>query len=76
MEDLKDKATNVAGVMLLFAGIVGSIVTAGVALPAYLITAATVSGSVGAGIISFFTGKNADGTKKSKEQIATQKKKD
>jgi len=76
MENLKDKATNLAGLLIVFAGVVGSIVTAGVSVPASLITAATVSGSVGAGIISFFTGKNADGSTKSKEQISIQKKKD
>lgn len=75
MEDLKDKATNLAGIMIVFAGVIGSIVTAGVSIPASLITAAAVSGSVGAGILSFFTGKNADGSKKGSEQIAAQKKK-
>lgn len=76
MEDLKDKATNLAGVMILIAGIIGSIATAGVVLPVYVITAGAVLGTTGAGIISYFTGKNADGTKKSSEQIAVQKKKD
>ncbi len=75
MEDLKDKATNLGGVLILVAGMVGSMVTAGVALPAMIITGAAISGSVGAAIISFFTGKNADGTKKSVEQIELQKKK-
>ena len=75
MKDLKDNATNIAGILIVFAGIIGSVVTAGVSIPASLITAGAVSGSVGAGILSFFTGKNADGSKKSVEQIDGQKKK-
>lgn len=69
MKDLKNKATNVAGILLLIAGAIASIATAGVALPAVVVTVGTVSGTLGAGIIAYFTGKNPDGTKKTENQL-------
>lgn len=73
MKDLKDKATNVAGVMVLIGGIILSIVTGGVALPPVIVTIGAISGTTGAAIISFFSGKNANGSKKSRKQIDNQK---
>lgn len=73
MKDLKDKATNIAGIMILAAGIVGTIVAKGVVLPEIVITIAEVVGATGIGIMSYFTGKNADGTKKGLGQLKGQK---
>jgi len=65
MKNIKDTLTNIAGVMIAIAGVILALNTAGIALPSWANTLGVTLGIVGAAIVSYFTGKNPDGTKKS-----------
>lgn len=69
MKNLKDKITNLAGILLLVGG---GIMTAStvVALPAFLVTYSTVAAAIGGSIVAYATGKNPDLSSKTPEQIA------
>lgn len=67
IKDFKNKATNIAGIMVLVAGVVASIATAGIALPAVVLTTATILGTTGLSVIAYLTGKNGDGSVKKNE---------
>lgn len=69
MKNLKDKATNVCGIVLFACGIVATLVTAGVALPAVVITGATAGAAVAGSVIAYLTGKDATGAVKSPEKV-------
>lgn len=69
MKNFKDKATNVCGIVLFLAGIVATLVTAGVALPAVVITGATASAAVAGSVIAYLTGKDATGAVKTEEKV-------
>lgn len=54
---LKDKLTNYCGLVLLIAGAIVGVASAGVALPASILTIATVAAAVAGSVIGWATGK-------------------
>lgn len=72
MKNIKDIATNIAGIMIAFGGIVVALGQAGIIMPPALSTAGVICATVGAAVISYFTGKNADGSTKTPTQIEKQ----
>lgn len=68
-KNIKDKLSDICGVLLVISGCVLSVATAGVMIPVQIVTVATVAASVSGGVIAYLTGKNPDGTKKTQEQI-------
>lgn len=62
--NFKDKITNVCGVIVLIAGSILALPTAGIILPVAVITGATVSLTVAGSIVAYLTGKTADGKPK------------
>lgn len=73
MEDLKNKLTNIAGILGLVSGAILAVQTQGIVLPTWLLTVAGVCGALSVAILGYFTGKNADGSKKTPDQIVGQK---
>ena len=68
-QNVKDKLTNICGIVLLVCGSVLATATAGVALPVAVVTYATVGATVSGSIIAYLTGKNPNGTSKSANVI-------
>lgn len=64
MKNLKDKITNICGLVLLICGSLIGLVQAGIVLPQWLNTTAIILCSIAGSIMAYYTGKNADGTKK------------
>lgn len=64
MENLKDKITNIAGVLIAIGGVIVILEQSGVILPQWIITTGIVLASLGGAIVSYFTGKNPNGTVK------------
>lgn len=62
--NFKDKATNVCGLIVFIAGTILALPTAGVTLPAVIVTASTVSLTVAGSIVAYLTGKTGDGKPK------------
>lgn len=56
-QEFKDKLTNYCGLVLAVCGAIIAVATAGVALPAWLLTVATVLGSISGALIGWATGK-------------------
>lgn len=67
--NLKDKVSTVCGILLVVSGALLSVVTAGVALPAVVVTGATLTASLSGGILAYLTGKNPNGSKKTVTQV-------
>lgn len=67
--NLKDTLSTVFGLLAVVCGAIVSVATAGVALPAVVVTIATVGGAISVGIIGWLTGKTPSGDKKTPEQI-------
>lgn len=63
-KNLKDKVTNVCGLVVLIAGSILALPTAGITLPVAVITASTISLTVAGSIVAWLTGKTADGKPK------------
>ena len=63
-KNLKDKISDICGVIVLIAGSILALPTAGLSLPASVITAATVSLTISGSIVAYLTGKTADGKPK------------
>lgn len=70
--NLKDKATNIAGILIAISGAIYGLVKAGIDIPQDIQTASVAAGIIGAAIISYFTGKNPDGSTKTADQVAAQ----
>jgi hypothetical protein len=64
MKNFKDKITNVCGVIVVIAGSILALPTAGIILPAAVITGATVGLTVAGSIVAYLTGKTAEGKPK------------
>ena len=64
MKNFKDKITNVCGFIVLVAGSILALPTAGVSLPVSIVTASTISLTVAGSIVAYLTGKTADGKPK------------
>lgn len=73
IKDLKDKATTIAGILMLVSGLILGLPGQGVEVIGIVHDIAVVAGSLGAAVIAYLTGKNADGTKKRSDQIDSQK---
>lgn len=69
MSNVKDKITTIAGWMVALSGLVLSLSTGGIVLPVYVITGASVCGTVGLAVIGFISGKNPNLTTKTAEQV-------
>jgi hypothetical protein len=63
-KNLKDKLTNVCGLVVLIAGSILALPTAGVSLPVSVITASTFSLTVAGSVVAWLTGKGQDGKPK------------
>ena len=72
MSNLKDALGTIAGIMLAVGGVILALPAQGVVLPEWATIAGTVLLALGGAIMGILTGKNADGTKKSTQQIAKQ----
>lgn len=72
MRNLKDTLTTIAGVMIAIGGVLLSLVTAGIILPAWATTGGIILATLGGAIISYFGGKNPNGSTKSAKQIEAQ----
>ena len=57
---MKDKVTNVCGLLMAIGGAIIALATGGVAIPAIVVTVATVTTGISGGIIGYFTGKPND----------------
>jgi hypothetical protein len=68
--NLKDKITNICGVIVVICGALLTSTTQGVTLPTWLTGAAGVLSALSIGIIGYLTGKKPDGTVKTPGQIA------
>jgi glycopeptide antibiotics resistance protein len=62
--DLKNKITNVCGIILAAVGIVVTIKEAGINVPEVVMNIATTLGVIAGAVVAYFTGRNADGTSK------------
>jgi hypothetical protein len=62
--NLKDKISTIAAVVILICGTLLALPTQGVAIPAWLIAAASVAAALATAAIGLMTGKLPDGTKK------------
>lgn len=64
MKNLKDRITNWAGLVVLIAGTILALPTAGVTIPAVVLTSSTISLTFAVGLVAWLTGKAADGVTK------------
>lgn len=71
MKNLKDIATTIAGVMGFIAVAIVGLIAKGVVLPAWITTVGIICGALSPIILGYFGGKNADGTTKTPEQLAS-----
>lgn len=60
---MKDKITNICGLLLALSGAVLTMQQSGVVLPPAVITASMAVGAIAAALIAYFTGKSHDGKK-------------
>lgn len=67
--NLKNTLSTVFGLLAVVCGAVVSVATAGVALPALVVTIATVGGAVSVGIIGWLTGKAANASNKTDQAV-------
>jgi hypothetical protein len=63
-KNLKDKITNVCGVIVLIAGSILALPTSGVSLPPAVITASTIALTIAGSMVAYLTGKGPDGNPK------------
>lgn len=70
--NIKDTVTTICGILFVIGGAIASVATAGIALPAWLVSGSIVVATVSASIVAFLTGKNPNGTTKSEAQVVTQ----
>ena len=63
-KNLKDKVTNVCGLIVLIAGSILALPTAGITIPAVVITGAAIGMTVSGSVVAWLTGKAADGKPK------------
>lgn len=68
-KNLKDVVSNICGIVLAVSGAILTASTAGAALPAVLVTYASVGATVSGAVLAYLTGKNTDLSKKSDEQV-------
>ena len=74
MDDLKSKATTIAGLIFAVCSAIVAASTSGfIVLPVAVVTIAGLLAAISGAVIGFFTGKNADGSAKSASQIQDQK---
>jgi hypothetical protein len=64
MKNFKDKLSNVCGLIALVAGSLLALPAAGIALPAAVITGATIGLTVAGSVVAWLTGKTSDGKPK------------
>jgi len=65
MSRIKDTLTTIAGIIGGISAAVFALTTQGITVPSIVLTVAGVLGAISIGIIGFYNGKNADGSKKS-----------
>lgn len=73
MKDLKNTVTTICALVIAICAAVIPVLEQGTWHPAWLITILGVIGAIAAAIIGIFTGRNADGTRKTNSQIEKQK---
>lgn len=61
---LKDKITNVCGIILAMCAIVPLVSAQGIEVPGWLNTLAVTLGTIAGSVVAYFTGKAADGSPK------------
>lgn len=54
---MKNKITNVCGLIVAISASILALATGGIAIPPIIVTVATVGGGLSGGIIGYFTGK-------------------
>lgn len=62
--NLKDKITNMCGIVLAAVSVVPMLKEAGIILPEYVNTISITAGTIAGAVIAYFTGKNHDGSSK------------
>lgn len=72
MKNIKDKLTTLAGFLIAVCGAVAVLPTQGIALPTWATPAMTITVTLCGAVIAFLTGKNPDGSRKTKDQIEAQ----
>jgi hypothetical protein len=73
MQDIKNIATTIAGVLGALGVAIGTVAAQGIALPEWLLVVAGACTALSVAILGFFSGKNADGSSKTPAQLAEQK---
>lgn len=69
MKNIKDIATTIAGVMGFIAVAIAALFANGIVLPAWVNTIGIACGALSPIILGYFSGKNADGSSKTPEQL-------
>lgn len=69
MENLKDKLTNIAAILIIAGGSILGLETKGVIMPLWLQTSGIIAITLGGAIIGYFTGKKPDGTVKAESVV-------
>lgn len=67
--NLKDKITNICGIVFAICTFLVSSTLGGLTLPTWVTTAAGLLAAISGGIIGYFTGKKPDGSVKSDSQV-------
>jgi hypothetical protein len=75
MNNLKDKLSNICGIILAICTALVTTTASGISLPTWLITACGILIAISGAIIGVLTGKAPDGSTKTPRQITEQLKK-